>query len=128
MSTTRSLIASLTSLLAVILMNMPAINPYYNITASNKLSFTIGLFVMLFVAHTVIDLIITAPCHMFDSAMLAIFGLMGYGLYELIKMMPFFGFIESIPIADMILSGLFVAVPVFIWKRIIRMIIIGNAC
>lgn len=130
--TTRSFIAALASLTTVILMGLPMIRQMYGFMGQSKILYLIALFLTLFITQAIIDLILKTPnkgCHLFDSMMVALSGLIGFGLYESIKYIPLIGtFLQERMVIDLSLAGLFVALAVFIWKRGFRMLIIGNAC
>lgn len=131
--TTRSFIAAFSSLATIVLMGLPMIRRHYGFMAQSQMLYLIAVFLTLFITQAVIDLVLKSPnkgCHLFDSMLVALSGLIGFGIYEATKYIPLIGsFIRNQNMyVDLVISGIFVAISVFIYKRGFRMLIIGNMC
>ena len=123
----RSIMASAVSLGVVVLMELPATQRYLPVWTRNKLAHIIVLFLVLFVTQAVLDMFLkirNKGCHVLDALLLALFGVIGYGIYEGLKRIPMINRIimplANQPVLNILMAGSSVAVSVFIWKLLIR--------
>lgn len=119
--------ASAVSLGVVVLMELPATQRYLPVWTRNKLAHIIVLFLVLFVTQAVLDMFLkirNKGCHVLDALLLALFGVIGYGIYEGLKRIPMINRIimplANQPVLNILMAGSSVAVSVFIWKLLIR--------
>lgn len=118
--------AALASLGTVILMEIPSTQQYLPVWTRNKLAHILVLFLVLFVTQAALDMFLKIDrkgCHVLDALLLAVFGILGYGIYEALKRIPIVSMaiqpLANKPIMNVVMAGSCVAFSVFIWKILI---------
>jgi hypothetical protein len=119
--------AALASLGTVILMDLPATQRYLPVWTRNRIAHILILFLVLFVTQAALDMFLkigNKGCHILDALLLAVFGILGYGIYEGLKRVPVVSMalqpLANNPILNVLMAGSSVALAVFIWKILIR--------